>query len=57
MPNGTPDTLAYMVLGYVLAGIIFGALLVYLFMKSRRIQAENRMLDELETETRQTVHR
>jgi hypothetical protein len=57
MPDGTPDTLAYMVLGYALAGIVFATLLVYLFAKLRRIRAENQMLDELESDNLPNVSR
>lgn len=55
MPDGTPDTLVYMVLGYVLAGIVFSTLLVYLFTKARRIRAEDKMLDQLESENQPKV--
>lgn len=55
MPDGTPDTLVYMVLGYVLAGIVFSTLLVYLFTKARRIRAEDQMLDQLESENQPNV--
>lgn len=55
MPDGTPDTLAYMALGYALAGIVFATLLVYLFMKARRIRAEDQMLDQLESENQPNV--
>ncbi|MCC7209952.1 MAG: hypothetical protein IT323_21800 [Anaerolineae bacterium] len=50
MPDGIPDTLSYMVLGYVLAGIVFSVLLIYLVAKARRIRAESKMLDELESD-------
>lgn len=50
MPNGTPDTVAYMALGYTLAGVVFATLLIYLFVKARRIRTENEMLNELESD-------
>ncbi len=50
MPDAIPDTLSYMVLGYILAGIVFATLLIYLVAKARRIRAESQMLDELESD-------
>lgn len=48
--SGTPDTLAYMILGYIAAGIIFAALIFYLVAKARTLRAEAAMLRQLEAE-------
>ena len=57
MPDATPDTLVYMVLGYVLASVILTGLVLYLFAKSRAIRAEDEMLDQLESENQPNVRR
>lgn len=52
MPE-TPDTLAYMVLGYIAAGIIMGGTLLYLILKGRRVRNEIKMLKALEDEKKE----
>lgn len=50
MPSTTPDTIAYMVLGYAAAIIIMLGLTAYLYMRSRRLKGELALLKQLEDE-------
>jgi hypothetical protein len=47
---GSPDTLAYMILGYSLTIFILGGVVAYLVVKARNLRAEQAMLESLEAE-------
>ncbi len=48
----TPDTTAYMVLGYAVCLVLLGALVAYLVLKARSLRAQVEMLQSLEEEER-----
>lgn len=48
--EGTPDTVGYMILGYVVVALLMSGLVAYLLLKARNLRAELGTLHELEKE-------
>jgi hypothetical protein len=47
-----PDTINYMILGYVITVLILFSMVAYLVLKARHLRAEYKMLESLEEEDR-----
>jgi hypothetical protein len=46
--NGTPDTSAYMIAGYVVTFVVMGLYVASIYLRSRNLKQDMSMLDELE---------
>ena len=48
LQNGTPDTLGYMIAGYVIAFVVMGLYLASIYVRSRNLKQDMAMLEETE---------
>ncbi|HRE46440.1 MAG TPA: hypothetical protein PLD47_01840 [Aggregatilineales bacterium] len=48
----TPDTLGYMILGYVLAAVILSGYIASLILRARQLQRDSRLVEQLEAEAK-----